>query len=265
MTPPRPMDVPGQASRQFAFRPRSPGCDTLNTVLNFGDSAPAIPGLDLGSDPTLVVFFETDCPTCQLAIPYLNKLAGQARVIGISQDDDAATNRFRQRLATAFPVQRDHDLTLSRAFHLTFVPSLFLLGPDGGILRSYFGFDKSVINEIAAQMRCAPVAHEFDGAPQSKPSCMSRHLESKVDGECAPALAIGAPRGLPASVVEIPDGEDLSVAVLGLYGETGFTSSSVTRQPKSRVEIELKKEETDLTATKDLDPGPPSQTRGEIR
>jgi len=213
------MDVPGQASRQLAFRPRSPGCDTLNTVLNIGDSAPAIPGLDLGSDPTLVVFFETDCPTCQLAIPYLNKLAGQARVIGISQDDDAATNRFRQRLATAFPVQRDHDLTLSRAFHLTFVPSLFLLGPDGRILRSHFGFDKSVINEIAAQMRCAPVADEFDGAPQSKPGCMSRHLEPKVDGECAPALAIGAPRGLPASVVEIPDGEDLFEYCFRTFGD----------------------------------------------
>src|SRR5271169_41721 len=175
-------------------------------MLDIGHSAPAIPGLDLGKDPALVVFFETDCPTCRLAVPYLNKLARGARVIGISQDGDAATEEFTKQLATAFPVQRDPGFALSRGFDLKFVPSLFLLGADGRVLRSHFGFDKPVLNEIAAQMRCTPVADEFDGAPRSKPGCMSRHLEPQVEGEFAPA--IGAPRGAPASVIEIPDGED---------------------------------------------------------
>jgi peroxiredoxin len=48
-------------------------------------------------------------------------------VIGISQDDQAATNQFRQQLATAFPVHRDSGLALSRGLDLTFVPSLGLL------------------------------------------------------------------------------------------------------------------------------------------
>jgi len=177
-------------------------------MLEIGQTAPAIPGLDLGNSHTLVVFFETDCPTCRMAVPYLNKLAGGARVIGISQDDQAATNQFTQQLATAFPVQRDSGLELSRRFDLKFVPSLFLLDHDSRILQSHFGFDKSALNEIAAQMRCAPVADEFDGAPQSKPGCMSRHLEPKADGEFAPAPAIGATRRAPASTIEIPDGED---------------------------------------------------------
>ena len=99
------------------------------TVLDIGQTAPAIPGLDWGNDPTLLVFFVTDCPTCRLAVPYLNKLARGARVIGISQDEDAATKQFTEQLATAFPVQRDPGWALSRAFELTFVPSLFLLGP----------------------------------------------------------------------------------------------------------------------------------------
>jgi thiol-disulfide isomerase/thioredoxin len=56
-------------------------------VLDIGQSAPAIPGLDLGSDAALIVFFETDCPTCRLVVPYLNKLARGARVIGISRNN----------------------------------------------------------------------------------------------------------------------------------------------------------------------------------
>jgi peroxiredoxin len=179
-----------------------------DTVLNIDQTAPAIPGFDLGSAPALIVFFETDCPTCRLAVPYLNKLARGARVIGISQDDDAATNLFTQQLATAFPVKVDSGLALSRRFDLRFVPSLFLLDHDGRVLRSHFGFDKAVLNEIAVQMRCAPVADEFDGAPQSKPGCMSRHLEPEAHGEFAPAPASSSTRGVPASVMEIPDGED---------------------------------------------------------
>lgn len=177
-------------------------------MLELGHPAPAIPGLTPGSGAALVVFFETDCPTCRLAIPYLNKLAQSARVIGISQDDDVATNEFTRQLATTFAVQRDPGLVLSRAFELTFVPSLFLLGPDGRILQSHFGFDKSALNEIAAQLRCPPVAAEFDGTPHTKPGCMSRHLEPRVDGESVPAPVIGSAHGVPASIVEIPDGED---------------------------------------------------------
>lgn len=169
-----------------------------STVLDIGQTAPAIPGLDLGSDAALIVFFETDCPTCRLAVPYLNKLARGARVIGISQDDQAATNQFTQQLATAFPVQRDSGLALSRRFDLTFVPSLFLIDHNGRVLRSHFGFDKAVLNEIATQMRCPPVAEDFDGAPQSKPGCTSRHLEPNVDGEFGanPPLASAARFGL---------------------------------------------------------------------
>lgn len=177
-------------------------------MLDIGQNAPAIPGVHLGSDPALIFFFETDCPTCRLTVPYLNKLARCARVIGISQDDDTATKQFTEQLKTSFTVQLDSGLTLSRGFDLTFVPSLFLLGHEGRVLQSHFGFDKCLLNEIAVQMRCAPVADEFDGVPRSKPGCMSRQLEPTVDGEFAPASALGSARGLPASVIEVPDGED---------------------------------------------------------
>ena len=80
--------------------------------------------------------------------------------------------------------------------------------PRANAAAAHFGFDKSLLNEIAAQMGCAPVADQFDGAPQNKPGCMSRHLEREDDGDFAPATASRSSLGLPASVLEVPDGED---------------------------------------------------------
>src|SRR5271170_3618425 len=44
-------------------------------MLNVSQLAPVIPGVDFMNGPTLAVFFETDCPTCQMTVPYLNRLA----------------------------------------------------------------------------------------------------------------------------------------------------------------------------------------------
>jgi len=117
-------------------------------------------------------------------------------------------------------VQRDSGLALSRRFDLTFVPSLFLVGPGGRVLRSHFGFDKSVLNEIAV-LRCNArrLPKSSTEHRKSKPGCMSRHLEPKVDGELVPATAIGSTRGLPASIVEVPDVEDLFEYCFRMFGD----------------------------------------------
>jgi hypothetical protein len=64
------------------------------------ENAVAVPGLQSGKK-ALLVFFETDCPTCQLALPYLNALKDSVQVIGLSQDDEAATREFVKQLRIA--------------------------------------------------------------------------------------------------------------------------------------------------------------------
>src|ERR1700731_760455 len=77
---------------------------------------------------TLLIFFETDCPTCQLALPYLNPLAkAPIQFIGISQDDEASTREFVRQLHIEFPVQVDDQLKLSRTYDPQSVPTIFLL------------------------------------------------------------------------------------------------------------------------------------------
>ena len=149
-------------------------------MLQQGELAPSVPALQSGK-PALLVFFETDCPTCQLALPYLNSLSQDSiQVLGISQDDQASTREFVQQLHISFPVEVDHDLKLSRAYDPQTVPAMFLLDESGRVVRSVGGFDKAGLNELAAALGHPPIAPEHDGNPAWKPGCSSRHLEPET-------------------------------------------------------------------------------------
>ncbi|HKF20705.1 MAG TPA: TlpA disulfide reductase family protein [Candidatus Angelobacter sp.] len=166
----------------------------------------------------LLVFFETDCPTCQLALPYLNGLAGGGvQIIGFSQDDDARTREFVRQMAITYPVMLDRGLQLSRAYDPRSVPAIFLLDEHGSVAKSLVGFDKDGLNELAALLGHAPIAPADDGAPAWKPGCGSRHLDPHSEdphseeaasggGESAPILRRVAQ---PAQRITLGDGEDL--------------------------------------------------------
>src|ERR1700694_4940977 len=106
-------------------------------MLDKGDQAPgfSLRGLDgtttrfasgAQSKPCLLVFFETDCPTCLLTIPYLNRLSrelGQASIIlCISQDPERPTRELAQQAPIEFPVALDVDLTVTRLYDAVAVP-----------------------------------------------------------------------------------------------------------------------------------------------
>ncbi len=175
-------------------------------MLEAGQKAPDVALAHTPGEPRLLVFLETDCPTCWLSVSYLNKLAKQsADVVGISQDSEALTRRFVEQAPIEFPVEVDHGLRLSRAYDPVAVPALFLIGADGLVIRSHIGFDKDELNAIAAEMGRQPVADSYDGAPQSKPGCSSRHLEPTTEEASVEALPLHAARGTRASRVTISE------------------------------------------------------------
>ncbi|HET9284500.1 MAG TPA: TlpA disulfide reductase family protein [Candidatus Angelobacter sp.] len=141
------------------------------------EKAPRIPGLQPGKK-ALLVFFETDCPTCQLALPYLSNLENDSvQVIGLSQDDEASTGEFVRQLNISFPVELDRGLEITRALDPQSVPTFYLLDEKMQVQRTLVGFDKSGLNELASVLGHAPIAPLDDGAPAWKPGCSSRHLE----------------------------------------------------------------------------------------
>jgi peroxiredoxin len=178
-------------------------------MLEAGHSAPPFALYQPDGAPALIVFLETDCPTCRLTVPYLNALArDSARVIGISQDGETATREFIEQMAVTFPVAIDRDLQLSRDYDPPAVPALFLLDGAGCVARTQVGFDKEALNAMAARMGHAPIAGAYDGAPAAKPGCSSRHREASVDFDGTAPLDIHRRHARPASRIELEDQED---------------------------------------------------------
>jgi len=144
-------------------------------------NAPAIPGVASGKK-ALVVFFEVDCPTCQLALPYLNALNSSVPVIGISQDNEGATREFVRQLKIDYRVEIDRGLAISRAYDPQSVPTIYLIDESGAVTKTLVGFEKEGLNKLAAELGHGPIAPLDDGAPAWKPGCGSRHLEPGAQG-----------------------------------------------------------------------------------
>ena len=145
-------------------------------------NAPPVPGLQSGKKALLVIF-ETDCPTCQLALPYLNSLRQDSvQVIGLSQDDERSTREFVNQLKIAYPVELDSGLKISRAYDPRNVPTFYLLDERGQVQQTLVGFDKQGLNELASDLGQSAIAPPDDGAPAWKPGCSSRHREPQIEG-----------------------------------------------------------------------------------
>ncbi len=173
------------------------------------EKAVAIPGLQSGKK-ALLIFFETDCPTCQLALPYLNALKKDTvQVIGLSQDDEAATREFVRQLKIAYPVELDQGLKITREYDPQSVPTIYLLDESGQIQSTLVGFDKKGLNELAASLGHAPIAPTDDGAPAWKPGCSSRHLEPETQGDAKESgMKFLRRTAEPATRITLGDEED---------------------------------------------------------
>jgi peroxiredoxin len=204
------MLAPGDPAPDLALLPRLPLA---------GDSSRP----DDGAGPRLLVFIETDCPTCRLTMPYLNRLAsalGEARdrLVLISQHGHSETERLRDAYAVTFPVLLDGGLDASRAFDPPSVPALFLVGADGRVERAHVGFHKDDLNATAGLLLTSlgqpsqAIADAHDGAPLSKPGCSSRHLVAGSEQDATPSpepIDLLPERGARASRVELPDDQDV--------------------------------------------------------
>lgn len=162
----------------------------------------------------LLVFFETDCPTCRLAIPYLNALSRElgaaSEILGISQDGESPTRELVRQAPIEFPVMLDVDLTVTKLYDPVAVPTLFLVGDQGYIIQTLIGFNKRALNEIATALAGMPliIAPQFDGAPETKFGCTSRHLETTGEGEIALAPNPYVKRAARASRIELDEAND---------------------------------------------------------
>src|SRR5438309_10210858 len=65
----------------------------------------------LEKGPVLLALFKVSCPVCQLALPFLDRMADNdaLQVIAISQDDASPTQAFHQRFGVHIPTLLDES------------------------------------------------------------------------------------------------------------------------------------------------------------
>ena len=140
------------------------------SVLRAGAAAPdfTLPTVDghqlslqeaLGHGPVVLIFFKVGCPTCQYAFPFFERMYQASRgtgvsFIGVSQDDLKHTQTFLKQFGSSFPVALDDpaNYTVSNAYGLTNVPTLFYIDPSGEIEISSVSWSKSDIEAISARI-----------------------------------------------------------------------------------------------------------------
>ena len=118
----------------------------------------------LAAGPVLLAFFKVTCPTCQLTLPFIERMYkgaknGATRMFAVSQDDAAATREFNLEFGITMPTLLDLEkqgYPASNAYGLTNVPSLFLIEPNGSISWSLIGFHKKELEALGAKLGVNP-------------------------------------------------------------------------------------------------------------
>ena len=167
------------------------GRGTVRTV-TVGQSAPTfeLMGMDgqfysltegLMRGPLLAAFFKVTCPTCQLTLPFVERLHQQFRgqalqVWGVSQDTVRDSKRFAEHFGVSFPILIDEEpYETSQEYGLVYVPTLFLISPEGQVQVSTHGFSKNDLLKMQKWLveyfdaQPAEFFHRSDKIPEYKP------------------------------------------------------------------------------------------------
>ncbi len=127
-------------------------------------NSPQTLGAELAQGPVLLTFFKVSCPTCQLALPFIERMYQQVqpagtRMVAVSQDNAAETKEFQREFGITMPTLLDSEKAgypASNAYGLTNVPSLFLVEPNGKISWSLIGFDKKELETLGEKVGAKP-------------------------------------------------------------------------------------------------------------
>lgn len=126
----------------------------------------------LSAGPALFAVYKASCPTCQLTLPLLTRLAGGPfQVFAVSQDSPEIAARFAKEFDAPLPVLFDRaedHYPASNAWGVTNVPTMFLLEPGAKVRWSSVGFFKRDLEHLAkmAQMEIFKPGEVF---PDAKP------------------------------------------------------------------------------------------------
>ncbi|HET8965542.1 MAG TPA: TlpA disulfide reductase family protein [Candidatus Acidoferrum sp.] len=135
----------------------------------------------LKKGPVALSFFKVSCPICKFTFPFLERVfqrykSDNVTFLGVSQDNAAASRDFTKDFGVTFPILLDDaSYTVSNAYGLSMVPTVFLVEPDGAVKISSMGFVKADLESIAdfladrQNITRTPVFLKNESVPANKP------------------------------------------------------------------------------------------------
>ncbi len=121
---------------------------------------------ELQKSPLLLTFYKKTCPTCQFTYPFLERLHKKFtspvfKIVGIGQDPE--TQEFSTHHGISFPLISDTPTyEVSSQYHLTTVPSLFLIQQDRVIDFVMVGFSKEDLESLSQKISKLTAQTPFD-------------------------------------------------------------------------------------------------------
>jgi peroxiredoxin len=132
---------------------------------------------------TVVVnFWATWCAPCVAEMPSLARLHAKlapagVEVLGVNLQENAARIRpFTQRLGLTFPIVRDHDGAVTKAWGARVFPTTFVVGPDQRIALVAIGDINWDAPDVEARIRA--VAGKPGATPPSRRAALTRPASS---------------------------------------------------------------------------------------
>jgi thiol-disulfide isomerase/thioredoxin len=142
-----------------------------------GTEAPPVPGLDVATGSSLLLFYKVTCPVCQMAAPAAERIhqSFPDAFAGIGQDPPERLDAFGRDHGVSFPSVPDlPPYPVSDAYGIRVVPTLVLVdtGTVADVIESWDrdGWNRAVT--ALAERRgvpFVPVSEPGDGLPPFRP------------------------------------------------------------------------------------------------
>ena len=130
--------------------------------------------------PLLYVLYKKSCPTCQYALPFLERLhreyAGRGLTVwGVAQETEEDAAAFAAEYGLTFPQLADADLEVTERHAITNVPTVYLVDSGPTVLDMVVAFVSARYNDLSRRIAeivgaaYVPIVRPEDGAPALKP------------------------------------------------------------------------------------------------
>lgn len=130
------------------------------------------------SGPLLVVVWRTECPTCGLLLPFIERMHKSYRaasVVGVVQNTPEEIADYAKENGLTMTNLPDTNLRISKFLKADIVPAYWLVNREGKVKMSGIGWDRSKIEELAQTLAMesgvpyGPIITLADNAPAFKP------------------------------------------------------------------------------------------------